>query len=88
VIDDPITPREPWRCQSCNALMYNLNENGHPTEGAPFPKFFSNVLKELCTMCHSMLIIIDNFYWKNLHNDWKHKNESLGSDGKYFPGDK
>ena len=66
--------------------MYNLDAGGHPAPGAPFPKFFTNVFSELCTLCHSLLLNVDKFYWKNLHGEYERKRDSLSSDGTYFPG--
>ena len=45
---------EPWRCSCCKELMYNRDENGNPTEGAPMPKFWSIKYQQVCSMCYEM----------------------------------
>lgn len=73
--------REPWRCQQCNALIYNLDSDGHPAPGAPLPKYGGPDHPEICTLCFQMNSVIESslfpdinvhpVYWKALHDRWK-----------------
>ncbi len=72
-------PREPWRCQHCNMLVYNL-AGGYPAPGAPQPKYGGYVWKQLCTTCFDMLLPIrEEFYWKALHENWKNAGRGNGA---------
>lgn len=77
---DPITEpnrlpdghREPWRCKSCNLLVYNLID-GDPAPGAPIPRYHSREYEEVCAVCHAMANNprFESSYWKELHAEWK-----------------
>jgi hypothetical protein len=71
VIDDPkikVTVEiEPWHCDACCSLIYNLDANGHPTPGAPDPKYFDVTWQHLCTACFELVSAIrGNTYFKRL----------------------
>lgn len=76
--------REPWRCASCEKLIYNLDGNGRPAPGAPLPKYGGPDHKEVCSVCFQMKLTLDSsIYWKSLHDVWK--SNQKGSD-KLRPG--
>jgi hypothetical protein len=56
---------EPWRCESCGALIHNVDESGYPRAGATQPKFFDERYKSVCTACFEMVSVIRNStYWR------------------------
>ena len=84
--------REPWRCQGCQALIYNTTVEKefrvYPRAGAPMPKAVSAEYDKLCQMCASMYWTLSaRTYWIELHRKWveeqKRRKKLLG-DGKDY----
>lgn len=77
---------EPWRCDHCQKLIYNV-ENGYPAPGAPAPRYLDSDHKNLCEVCFAMGSVIRNStYWKDLAEKFKSAVGILKPGGNYFPG--
>ena len=67
--------REPWRCDNCNALMYNLevlDGRLYPAPGAPEGKYLNTKYPRVCSLCFELHHnLIENRYWMKLHTDWE-----------------
>lgn len=64
---------EPWRCEECNQLMYNVNYYGYPAPGAPVGYQIKPYGKPMrvCSLCVQMYINIhESDYLKKEHNSW------------------
>jgi len=62
--------REPWNCQHCGALIYNL-DRGYPAPGAPSPKFFNHDWQKVCTLCFQLgMAVRESTYFKAAHDLW------------------
>lgn len=57
---------EPWYCQGCKHLVYNLDESGYPTEGAPAPHFWSTTYQKLCRTCYQMAVMANTEYMRDV----------------------
>lgn len=85
---------EPWNCNSCGELMYNLGPDGYPAAGAPMPHFWSLEHSKVCSACYSMALTIGTSkYWKDLHAAdrdaqarRKYQNDRLTGKRDYFTG--
>ena len=56
--------QDAWRCDSCAALIYNL-EAGHPAPGAPKPLYLDHRYQNVCMTCFQLgLVVRDSPYWK------------------------
>lgn len=82
--------REPWRCNCCGLLVYNLDKKGHPAPGAPATKYASAEYPKVCQTCWDLKMVIDlrpGMYWSDLHRAWlaKQKNNTKLKPGNdYF----
>jgi hypothetical protein len=78
--------REPWRCQGCRSLMYNIDRKGYPAPGAPTPKFFDPDYSDVCWMCFIMLCNIrESQYLRVAHQRWQAAQERAKKTGDdYF----
>lgn len=66
---------EPWRCESCNVLIHNIEygvDGSYPVPGAPPASFGTIEYPRVCKMCRGMLDVLeDNPYFSKLHKDRK-----------------
>jgi hypothetical protein len=46
-----VIPWEPWRCCVCGFMVYNLDEHGNPSPGAPSPRYISKHYPLVCLAC-------------------------------------
>lgn len=69
--------REPWRCDSCGALIYNLDSRSNPAPGAPSSYFGGDYggkrYEQVCTLCYQMKDVLteaefckDKNYWRSI----------------------
>lgn len=73
---------EPWRCEFCQRLIYNLDEDGYPAPGAPEAYFFSLEYARICSVCHAMAsVLMISPYWKKLPDK---SNRHLKPGGDYL----
>ena len=59
-----VTKVEPWRCRGCKRLMYNLDAEGRPAEGAPLPNYLDAEHPEVCSLCYQTHSIFTSPYWQ------------------------
>lgn len=83
-----------WRCSSCNALMYNIDEEGRPTPGAPIGLVvtIAERRQRVCSMCADIYVVVnESRYMVEQHMDWereqKRREEKLGIKGRYLDSD-
>ncbi len=65
---------EPWRCFSCNDLMYNTDSKGYPTPGAPLGVGveIEDTQRRLCMVCAQLcVIVLNNKYFVGLIKDFQ-----------------
>jgi len=48
-----------WTCCVCQKLIYNLDKNGKPIEGAPTPHYVSRDYPVVCQLCFVLYSILD-----------------------------
>lgn len=97
-ITDPNRPLpgeiEPWRCDSCEQLMFNVDGAGLPIPGAPMPHFWDTTHRMVCTVCYDMAIaafVLPHF--RAAHDEWKQeeaknkeRKDRLSGKRDYFTG--
>ena len=59
-----VTKVEPWRCGGCKRLMYNIDAEGRPVEGAPLPNYLDAEHPEVCTLCYQTHAVFTSPYWQ------------------------
>lgn len=85
---------DPWRCDACQGLIYNLDRDGRPTVGAPGSQWGNIKYQRVCSACKAMLTPIENSdYWRSIQREWellqeKRRKDNDGLSGKtdYFTG--
>lgn len=83
---------EPWRCNTCNLLVYNLDDNGYPTEGAPMGHYADIDHQNVCSVCYFMITnpaLADSNYWRGIRAaeyDKRIKDKRLKPGSDYFTG--
>lgn len=72
--------REPWRCDSCGLLVFNIDSSGYPAPGAPSSYFGGEYggtrYEKVCTACYQMKDVLANGvdgvgkpeYWRSVQN--------------------
>jgi hypothetical protein len=81
---------EPWRCYNCDELMYNKDQDGYPSPGAPIGLAIHVEEKPMrvCLLCVEMYIaVLKSTYMKDQHIQWQEENkhkEKLRFGGKYL----
>lgn len=69
---------EPWRCGSCSNLMYNRDEYGYPTLGAPIGisvKLNETESLRVCLVCAEMyIVVLKSQYLREEHQKWVEEN--------------
>lgn len=94
---DPSHPRigetEPWECDSCHQLIYNIDAGGYPAPGAPMSRFWSPAYRRVCNVCFSMALEINTPYMCQVSEQereadakYKDKIERLNGKRDYFTG--
>lgn len=90
---DTSEPRflQPWRCPECKQLMYNVDEQGRPTLGAPIGLAIGTEgnRRRICTLCAEMYIAAsESRYMTEQHMDWvkeqERRRQKLGVKGSYL----
>lgn len=69
---------EPWRCESCNELIYNKDGDGYPTPGAPIgiAVKLDKQMKRICLVCAEMyIVILKSPYMLKQHKEWVEENK-------------
>jgi hypothetical protein len=59
-----ISKAEPWRCDGCHRLMYNLDPSGKPARGAPLPNYLDEEHPKVCSLCYQTHTIFSSPYWR------------------------
>ena len=82
---------DPWRCAECKGLMYNLDDRGRPSPGAPIGLVvtINEERKRVCSVCADMYIVVnESRYMVEQHMAWEkeqsRRREKLGVKGKYL----
>lgn len=85
---------EPWRCDSCEQLMFNVDEAGLPISGAPMPHFWDVQHPQVCSVCYDMAMAAFEYpFFRAAHDAWrqeeanyKERKERLTGKRDYFTG--
>jgi hypothetical protein len=80
--DEPLDFIEPWWCDECGEYMYNKDQEGYPSPGAPIGLSvkFDKKEKRVCLLCAEMYIaVLKNPFMLQQHREWvtenKHKDK-------------
>lgn len=66
-------------------MMYGLDHDGKPAEGAPEKKYLSPQYPKVCWVCFAMgAVVRDSIYWRARSDADKARYDRLKDDGKYF----
>lgn len=62
---------EPWRCDNCGYLMYNIDKNGYPAPGAPIGMKIKGESTRVCSLCCDMYVtVLKSNHFKEQHKSW------------------
>jgi hypothetical protein len=78
--DEQLEFIEPWRCGECNNLMYNKDQDGYATFGAPMGLEIKvdEVSTRVCLMCAEMYIaVLRNPFMVTQHKDWIERRKKI-----------
>lgn len=88
--DERIEFLEPWRCGECNELMYNKDQDGYATFGAPLGLEIKvdDKSTRVCLVCAEMYIaLLKSPFMVEQHKEWiekRKKTEKLKSGNNYL----
>lgn len=84
----PDSQAEPWTCDFCGWFLYNLDNEGYPTDGSPIPNFVDGDFKQVCSLCYSIARNkgFDTDYWRELHRKWAIAQEQRKRDNDRLTG--